>query len=325
MSLRNYVIRRLLQIFVVYWVFITILFFLFRMVPGDPTSMYVIHGLSPQAREAMIARLGLDAPLHIQYFTYIQNLLTLDFGLSFTYRQPVSEVLYLRFFNTIFLMGAALIIAYFIGLLVGSMMGWKRDSSFERGGLIMALIARSSPEFWTGIVLLTVFALYLGWFPTGGIRSLDAEITTFWGRYLAWDFVWHMILPMLTGAIYFAATPLLLMRNTIIDVLDEDYIEIKEAEGFSQYRILYVHAVRNSVLPLVTIAAIMTGAAIGGSVVIETVFNWPGMGREMVRAIHAQDYPVAMGAFFLMGSVVIFMNLVADILYAYLDPRVKYD
>ncbi|MFP9190438.1 ABC transporter permease [Natronosalvus vescus] len=326
MGLREFVIRRVLQLIVTFWAFFTILFVLFRMMPGDPTSMFILDGMTPEQREQRIAELGLDQPLYVQYVEYARQLLTGDFGQSFIYRDPVMDIIVVRFMNTIVLMATALFFAYVIGITFGALMGWWRDSKFERGGIVVALIARSSPEFWVGIVLLSVFVYWLGWFPSSGMRTTGGELGGgFIARYGSVDFLRHLFLPALTGAIVYLATPTLLMRSTMLDVLNADFIEIKKAEGLPERTVLYKHAARNSILPVVTVAAIATGAAMGGSVVIETVFNWPGMGREMVRAVNNNDYPVAMAAFFLMGSVVIIMNFVADLAYVYLDPRVEYE
>ncbi|MFC6838006.1 ABC transporter permease [Halomarina ordinaria] len=325
MGLREYIARRIGQLFVTYWAFVTILFVLFRAAPGDPVSMFVTQGMSAEAREETIANLGLNEPLYVQYVEYIGQLLTGSFGTSFRYREPVWDILVVKFWNTILLMGTALVIAYVVGILFGSLLGWYRGRTFEKGGILVGLVARSSPEFWTGIVLLSIFSFWLGILPSGGMRAVGADIDTFASRYLAWDFVYHMVLPVMTGAFYYMATPMLLMRNTMLDVLKADFIEIKKAEGLPEHRVLFHHAVRNSVLPIVTVVAIVSGTAIGGSLVIETVFNWPGMGREMVESVNYNDYPMAMGTFFLMGSVVIVMNFLADLAYIYLDPRVQYD
>ncbi|QLG61029.1 ABC transporter permease [Halorarum salinum] len=325
MGLQEFVVRRIAQLIFTFWVFVTILFVLFRAAPGDPTSMFVGQGMSAEAREETIQRLGLNEPLHVQYFDYMGQLLTGNFGTSFRYNEPVWDILVVKFWNTIILMGSALVLAYVLGVTFGALLGWYRGTSFERGGIIVALMARSSPEFWTGIIVLSIFSFWLGVFPSGGMRSIGVETTSFAGRYLAWDFVYHMVLPMLAGAIYYMATPMLLMRNTMLDVLKADFIEIKKAEGLPESQVLFRHAARNSVLPLVTVMALVSGTAIGGSLVIETVFNWPGMGREMVQSINYNDYPVAMGSFFLMGSVVIVMNFLADLAYGFLDPRVQYD
>jgi peptide/nickel transport system permease protein len=325
MGLQRYVVRRLLQLVFTYWVFLTLLFGIFRLAPGDPTSMYQLDGLSPEARQQILERLGLNDPLHVQYYRFMVDFLTGNWGDSFRYGEPVVDILVLKFWNTVLLMGPAFLLAFAIGILLGAFLGWVRGTKKEKIGLIGTLFARSSPEFWIGILVLIVFTFQLGWFPSGGIRSPGANPASFWGRYLAWDFLHHLALPLLTGVIFYMATPTLLMRSSMINVLNSDFVEMKKAEGIPEYIILYKHAARNSILPVTTVVAIVIGLTIGGSLVIETVFNWPGMGREMVQSVTYNDYNVSQAIFFLMGSVVIFMNLVADIAYVYLDPRVRFD
>ena len=323
--MKKYVVRRILQLFVTYFAFITLLFVIFRVAPGDPTSMYMLEGMGPEQRQRVLAQLGVDRPLHEQYINYLVQLLSLDLGQSFRYREPVQNIIWYRFWNTILLMGPAFFLAYVIGITVGAFMGWVRGSAKERFGIIMTLIARSSPEFWIGLLLLMTFSFYLGWFPSGGMRETGFQAETFWDRYLSTNFLHHMFLPLLTGVIFYMATPALLMRSSMIQVLNSDFIEIKKAEGHPEYILLYKYAARNSILPITTVVAIVVGVTLGGSLIIETVFNWPGMGREMVESVNHNDYDMAQAVFFLMGSVVIFMNFVADIVYVFLDPRVRYE
>lgn len=323
-NLRKYIARRIGQLLVTYFVFISLLFVIFRLAPGDPTSMYLLEGMTPEAREELLAELGLNRPMHEQYIEFIRQTITLDLGQSYRYGSPVADIVVTKFWNTIFLMGPTFLIAYTIGVVVGAFIGWVRGTAKERAGVVLTLLARSSPEFWIGILMLGVFSFALNWFPTGGMRSAGFVADSFWDRYLAVDFLRHLALPMLTGIVFYMATPSLLMRSSMIQVLDEDFIEIKKAEGLPEYVILYKHAARNSILPITTVVALVIGLSLGGSLVIETVFSWPGMGREMVQAVQFNDYAVAQAIFFLMGSVVIFMNFVADLAYVYLDPRVKY-
>ncbi|GAB3019763.1 ABC transporter permease [Natronobiforma cellulositropha] len=323
--MKKYVTRRILQLLVTYFAFLTLLFVVFRIAPGDPTSMYLLEGMGPEQRQATLERLGVDRPLHEQYVNYLLQLLSLDLGESFRYGTAVENVIWVRFWNTVLLMGPAFLIAYVLGIGIGAFMGWVRGSAKERFGVIMTLVARSSPEFWIGLLLLMTFSFYLGWFPSGGMRETGYEAATFWDRYLSLNFLHHMFLPLLTGVIFYMATPALLMRSSMIQVLNSDFIEIKKAEGHPEYIILYKYAARNSILPITTVVAIVVGVALGGSLVIETVFSWPGMGREMVDSVMHNDYAMAQSVFFLMGSVVIFMNFVADIVYVFLDPRVRYE
>jgi peptide/nickel transport system permease protein len=324
-NLQKYVARRIGQLVVTYFAFLTLLFIIFRLAPGDPTSMYLLEGMTPEAREELLAELGLNKPMHEQYLEFLRQTITLDLGQSYRYSAPVADIVVTKFWNTIFLMGPTFLIAYTIGVAVGAFMGWVRGTAKERAGVVLTLVARSSPEFWIGILMLSVFAFSLNWFPTSGMRSPGFIAESFWDRYLAVDFLRHLVLPMLTGVIFYMATPALLMRSSMIQVLDEDFIEIKKAEGLPEYVIMYKHAARNSILPITTVVALVIGLSLGGSLVIETVFSWPGMGREMVQSVQFNDYAVAQAIFFLMGSVVIFMNFVADLGYVYLDPRVKYE
>ena len=324
-NLQKYVVRRIGQLLVTYFVFLTLLFVIFRIAPGDPASMYLLEGMTPEERQALIQRLGLDQPWYIQYFEFLQQLLAFDMGTSYRYGEPVYDVIAVKFWNTILLMGPAFFLAYTIGVAVGAFIGWVRGTVKEEAGVVLTLVARSSPEFWLGIILLMIFSYGLGWFPSSGMRAPGFQAEVFWQRYLAWDFVHHLFLPLLTGVIFYMATPALLMRSSMIQVLDQDFIEIKKAEGLPEYVILYKHAARNSILPITTVVALVVGISLGGSLVIETVFSWPGMGREMVESVLFNDYAIAQMIFFLMGSVVIFMNFVADLAYVYLDPRVKYE
>jgi len=325
MGYKDYIVRRFGQVILTYWAFLTILFVLFRLVPGDPTAVLSPQGLSADARQELLQQWGFNDPLYVQYFKYMGNLLQGNLGISFIYREPVKDILIVKFWNTIFLMGGALIIAYTIGIIGGALLAWKRGSNFEIIGVLYALIARSSPIFWTGIVFIIVFAFWLDILPAAGMRGVGQVPDEFWARYISWDFLYHAILPMMTAAIYYMSLPMLLMRNSMLDVLNADFIEMKKSEGLSPFSILYKHAVRNSILPIITMMAIVTGRAVGGQVLLEVVFNWPGMGRLMVEGVQNNDYNLAMAAFFLMGSLVIFMNFIADLLYGVLDPRVTYE
>jgi peptide/nickel transport system permease protein len=325
MGMRAFVVRRVGQLILTFGVFITLLFFGVRLMPGDPTTLYVAEGMPPAQQQAVIERLGLDRPLHIQYIEYIQSVLQGDFGYSFYYQQAVSSILTIKIANTLFLMLGGYTLALTGGILFGAILAWWRDTTFERYGIIIPFILRSMPSFWIGILLILVFGLYLDWLPVGGFSSVGTIFDSFWDRYLRWDFLYYVALPMLTAAIYYSAVPMLLMRNTMLEILNSDFIRMKDAEGLSQFDILYKHAVRNSLLPIITVAAVIAGRSVGGAVLIEVVFNWPGMGRAMVDAVYANDYPLAIAAFFVMGVLIMIMNFVADILYASLDPRVTYE
>jgi peptide/nickel transport system permease protein len=322
--MRKYVIRRFYQTIIVLWVVMTILFVLFRMMPGDPTSMLVDESLDQVARQKLLVEWGLDAPLYQQYFVFLKNLVMFNFGVSFFYRIPVWEALYSPLFNSIVLMGTGLCIAICLGILLGAYLGWKRGGKLERFGLIFSLMLRSTPIFWLGIIVLMVFAYWLALFPTGRMRVTGYVAANLFQTYFSMDFLWHLALPLLTAVLHFLSDPLLVMRTSMLEVRGEEFLEFLESMGVPE-RSLIRHSMKNALLPVVTFIALSVGFVFGGQVLLEVVFSWPGMGREMLLAIERRDYPIAQGSFIIMSSMVILMNFVVDLIYGYLDPRIKYD
>lgn len=316
---------RLLQTAFVLLAVITILFFMFRLMPGSPLAAYIDPNFTPEQQAALMARFGLDQPLWRQYLIYLGNLLQGDLGESFFYRQPVAERVLALLPNTLILTFTSLIVAYIFGVLAGAYLAWKRGSAVEQIGVPLVLTTRAMPEFWLGMLLLAVFSFSLGWFPAGGTREPGAEYDSIWALYTSADFWRHMTLPVLTLAIYSQGLPLLLMRSNMMDVMREDFVTMARIKGLSTFSVVIRHAARNALLPVMTSFAIAVGYQIQGNVVVETVFSWPGLGRELVRAVQTADYPLAQGAFLMIAVVVILMNLVADLLYAALDPRVTHD
>lgn len=302
---------------------ITILFFLFRMVPGGPMSAIMSPRMTEAARQRVIEQFGLNEPLWKQYLLYMVQVAKLNFGQSFYYGQSVTSLIADRFYNTMSLMLTAFVISYTVGTYLGAQLGWLRGTSKERAGMFVVLLIRSTPVFWTGMIVLYLFSFKLNLFPLGGMRSVSASYAGPAGKFLSLDFLYHLVLPVFTLCTYYTGLPLLLMRNNLLEVLSEDYIDTARAKGLTNRRILLWHAARNAILPVVTAFAIAIGFAVGGQVLIETVFSWPGLGREMVKASLRSDYPVAQGAFVLLSVIVITMNFIADLAYTYLDPRVR--
>lgn len=317
------VANRFLQMVFVLWTVATLLFFMFRLMPGNPLVAYIDPTFTAEQQEALLQRFGLDKPLYQQYFIYIGNLLRGDLGDSFFFRDSVASIIMDVFPNTIILTLVALVFAYVIGVLSGAFLAWKRGTWFETWTIPLVLATRAAPEFWIGMILLAVFSFGLGWFPSGGAVSAGATFPNELARILSWDFLTHMFLPALTLAVYLHGLPLLLMRSNMLEVLQEDFVTMARMKGLSTWSVLIKHAARNALLPVVTAFALGVGYSIGGNVVIETVFSWPGLGRLLVRAVAANDYPLAQGAFLLIAVVVIVMNFVADLLYNLLDPRVS--
>ncbi|HHU11652.1 MAG TPA: ABC transporter permease [Clostridiaceae bacterium] len=310
----------LLMIFLV----ATMIFFLFRTMPGDPTAFVVDPSIPQEAREHLLDRYGLNDSLWVQYQVFLKDLVRLDFGDSFFYNRPAIEIMGEKLAATLILMFTAMILAYAIGIMFGAYMAWKRGSLAETSGIAVALFFRSAPTFWVGLMSILFFSVTLGWFPAQGMRTAGTGGGTFAEMFLNTDFLRHLVLPAFVAALYFIATPLLTMRNSMLEVISEDYIEMARAKGIKERRILFRHAARNALLPVVTSGALFIGSAIGGQVLIEVVFNWPGLGREIVTAVTRHDYPLAQGCFIIISAMVMVMNLVADLIYAALDPRISY-
>ena len=320
----GYIFRRCIQMLFSLAIVATIIFFLFRLMPGDPTAAMVDPSIPREAREALIAQYGLDQNLWVQYKVFFGDLLKLDFGNSFYYKRSVTDILGDKLAATLILMFAAMIFAYGFGIFGGAWMAWRRGSFLESSAITFALVFRSAPTFWVGIIFIYFFSVKLGWFPSSGIRSPGAEANNMFQLFFSWDFVYHLILPAIVASLLFLATPLLIMRNTMLEVLGEDFIEMARAKGLKEKVVLYRHAARNALLPVVTAGALFVGSAVGGQVLLEYVFSWPGLGQEIVLSAQRHDYPLAQGSFIIMAALVMIMNLVADILYAYLDPRISY-
>jgi len=302
----------------------TIIFLMFRLMPGDPTAALIDPNIPTEAREQMMEEYGLNDSLFKQYTVFMTDLFKLDFGNSFFYKRGVLDILGDKLAATLILMFSAMIIAYGIGIIAGAWMAWRRGSFGETFITTIVLIFRSAPTFWVGIMAIYLFSVILGWLPHSGIRETGYEAENWKDIYLTWDFIRHLILPMMVASVLFVATPLLTMRNSMLEVMGEDYIEMARAKGIPEGKILFRHAARNALLPVVTAGALFVGTAIGGQVLLEYVFSWPGLGQEIVQAAQRHDYPLAQGSFIIMAAMIMVMNLVADILYAVLDPRISY-
>ena len=318
------ILGRFAQMLFVLWVVATLLFFMFRLMPGDPSAAYIDSTFTEEQIAQLRRTFGLDRPLHEQYAIYLQNLVIGEFGESFHQRRPVLEILAGVLANTVVLTLSALLVAYAFGTLTGAWLAFKRGTWMEAVAIPGVLTLRAAPEFWLGMVLLAVFAFKLGWFPSGGANSPGAMFPSEWSRIASGDFLWHLVLPAATLALYLQGLPLLLMRSNMLDVMSEDFITMARMKGLSNWSIIVRHGARNALLPVATAFALGFGASIGGNVVVETVFSWPGLGKLLVNAVAASDYPVAQGAFLLITVVLVTMNFIADLLYSLLDPRVSH-
>lgn len=308
------------------WAFVTLAFvvvlnfFLFRILPGDPARAVKDPRLTQQAIEAVRVRFGLDKPLYVQFFLYITNLLRGELGTSFHQQRPVAQILMENLWNTLLLIGAGTILSIILGILLGIAAAWKSRTVIDYGILIASLIAWAAPTFWFGIILLFWGSSQLN-LPIGGKLTAGASYADWWEQWL--DIGRHMLLPTLTYTIIYAGQYTLFMRSAVLDIFSEDYILTAKAKGLNSFQILRDHALRNAMLPTVTVVALNLGFTVAGAIEIEKVFSWPGLGQAIIDAVDRKDYPVLQGAFLLLAISVILANLLADLLYSYLDPRVR--
>lgn len=319
----RHVLERLGHLLLVLWAVTTLTFVLFRLMPGDPTLNFLSPTFDEETRQALLRSFGLDRPIWEQYFIYMGNLFQGELGRSFLQGKPVAVLLADALPNTVILTLVALTGAYAFGIVAGAFLAFRRGSALEAAAIPAALATRSAPEFWLGMLLLAGLAFQAGWFPTAGALSPGVSIEGISGRLASADFWWHLVLPALTLMLYLQGLPLLLMRATMLEVMNDEFIVMAKMKGLSRWSIVMRHAARNALLPVVTAFALGLGASVGGNVVVETVFAWPGVGRVLVQAVQSADYPLAQGAFIMIAAVLVTMNTLADLAYAALDPRVS--
>jgi peptide/nickel transport system permease protein len=321
MGWARYIARRIVEnILLILFVAIA-MFVLFRLVPADPIATIVSPELSAQARQQMMEQWGLTGSLWSQFVRYLKGLLTLDFGQSFAYHRPVWEVLSEKFANTIVLVVPSVTLAATCGLWLGLRAGLKPSSIADRLSVWLPPVLRGIPPFWLGILLLMLFAYGLSWFPIGGMRSLGTPGTTVAERFISVDFLRHLFLPVLCLAITSLPEPILLMRQSVRGVLRDDHVAYLGLRGLPESN-LRKHVFWNSSLPVITWVFHMFGYTLSSSIVVEIVFAWPGLGREMANAVLSYDYPLAQGCFFLIAAIVITLNFLLDLIYPLIDPRI---
>lgn len=319
--LARFLLSRLLQMLVTLAVLIPLTFLLFRAVPGDPAAAVVGPDMDPAVADQLREQYGLDQPLPQQFLSYCLALLQGDLGTSFQYKVPVVDVLADRLVNSAVLVVPAVLLAVAIGVALGAFAATS-SRRFDEGVRTSAFVIKASPIFWVSTLALTLFGLTLGWVPSLGMFS-PGEGGDGLTRFLSLDFLHHLALPLTILVLYYLVEPTLTMRTSMKEVLDQEFIELGRAQGLPRRRIVYRHGARNAALPVVTLAPALVDNIIGGQVIVETVFSWPGMGRGVVEAVNNYDYPMMQGIFLLTAVTVIVVNAVIDIAYAYLDPRVR--
>lgn len=315
----GYLIRRVLAAIPVMGVVALFVFLLLRLTPGDPADAYInpTVPMSPADVAALRTRLGLDLPLPVQYLAWLARALSGDLGFSLQrFGEPVLGLVLSRIGPTLLLMGAALGLAIVVGILAGIAGAVRRNSGTDVSLSVLALVGISSPAFLTALIGVYLFAVKLHWAPAGGM-------TTPGGAAGPGDVLAHLVLPALLLSIGQAAPIMRYMRASLLEVMSQDYVRTARAKGVRERWVILKHALRNALLPVVTLIGSTIGIAVGGAIFIESVFNWPGMGLLLVKAVESRDYPVIMGATLVIGACVILANLVTDIAYAAIDPRIK--
>ena len=310
-----YLVRRLLSVIPVMAVVVTVVFLLIHLIPGDPASAMLGPDATLAQIEATRVQFGLDRPLYEQLFKFYGRILRGDLGRSYFLDRPVAQALYERVEPTLLLTFSALFVAVAIGVPSGLIAGACPGSMWDRVLMIGALLGVCIPGFWLGLNFIYLFAVRLGWLPAGGYTSLWVD---------PWAAVRYMVLPAVSLGFSQSALIARIARSCMLEVLQQDYIRTARAKGVSQRAVVSVHAFRNALVPVVTVIGITMAILIGGAVVTEIVFNIPGLGRLVISAILRRDYPVVQGVVLVTAAAYVLINLVVDVLYAFIDPRIRY-
>jgi peptide/nickel transport system permease protein/oligopeptide transport system permease protein len=304
----QYIAKRLLFIIPVLLGISILLFFMLRMLPGDPAQVLAGQMASPEDIQQIRVQLGLDKPVLVQYGLFLGRLVKLDLGRSARTQNPVSEEIWARLPNTLLLSVVAIFLACLFGIPAGVISAVKPYSWLDYCVTATALFGISMPVFWLGLMLVVVFSIWLHWLPAGGVGT--------------WK---HVVLPAVTLSAFVVAFIARMTRATMLEVLSQDYTTTARSKGLKENVIVIKHALRNALIPIITVVGLQFGLLLGGAVLTETVFAWPGLGRLIVDSILARDYPMIQGAILTFGLLYVLVNLVVDLLYAYVDPRIRYE
>jgi len=306
--MHSYLARRLLLALPVVLGVVTLVFLLIHLIPGDPVEIMLGESALPADRDALREALGLDRPILEQYGAFLWGLCTGDLGVSLQQRRPVTTLIREHYPATLELTLAAMLISLLIALPAGILSGIRQYSVLDHSTMFMALLGVSMPNFWLGPLLIWVFSIQLGWFPVSGKGGLA-----------------HLLLPALTLGASMAAIVARMTRSSVLEVLREDYVMTARAKGLSEARVILKHVLRNAMLPVLTVVGLQFGALLAGSIITETIFSWPGLGTLMVKAIQTRDYPVVQGCVLVIALSYVLVNLLTDLLYGVIDPRIRYE
>ena len=322
MGLRSYLLYRGLLLIPTLILVIGVVFLIVHLAPGSPVT-YIFGqaaNITPQDRAILANELGLNRPLYIQFIIFIEHELTGNLGYSYIQGTSVINLLAENVPNTLLLMGVSMVFSIVFGVLIGAVAAIKSETRFASSILAISQTAYSLPVQWLGLLGIIIFGLYLGWFPTIGITNSFNET----GLSYIGDVLDHLFLPAALLIIWYMAQYILFTRASMMDVLSQDYIIAAKAKGLSSRRIYLTHALRNALLPVVSLAGLQIGLLLTGAVVIETLFGWPGVGRLLYTSMTSRDYPVVLGIFYIIAIFVLIGNLIADLVYAFIDPRIRF-
>lgn len=320
-GMRRYLASRIIQTFITLFAILTITFFLFEALPARADDLLAQSPLiEPSQKEYLRELYGFDLPVEERYFKFVWNMLTFDFGDSISFGRPVNDLLAERIPRTLLLFGLATIVAYVFGTVLGTYIAWRRGGVADGSSVLASLVFYNMPSFWLGLIVLFLFGYILGWFPLAGYADPSSSVYAI-HPYL--DILWHLFLPLATLVLLTLAGTTLLMRTSMLDVIGENYILTAIAKGLKERTVMFKHAARNASLPLITSFVIAMAFSIGGAVVLEQVFSFPGVGFLYINALFQLDFPVAQATLYIISLIVLIGNLGADILYGYMDPRIR--
>jgi peptide/nickel transport system permease protein len=336
MGLLRYLLKRLLLVIPTVLGVTILVFLLVHMIPGNPVDVMLGDKATEEARQALTERLGLDKPLYEQYWTWLTNALQGDLGISVRNRSPVTTEILTRLPATIELALTATVLAAVVGIIVGVSAAYNHNTKYDHALVTLSLIGVSIPIFWLGIMLIFLFAAVLGWLPVSGRLTMGAGIEEMTGFYLLdsliqgdmsifWDSVRHLILPAVSLATIPLSQVVRVTRSSMLDVLGEDYVRTARAKGLPYRAVIYKHALKNALIPVATVIGLQTGKLLAGAILTEMVFSWPGTGRLLINSIYNRDYPMIQGIVLILALAFILVNIIVDLLYAKLDPRIRFE
>lgn len=322
--MRKYLVRRILQMIPLLLGVSVVAFVVMRLAPGDPVAIFINpeKASSPEMVELIRHQLGLDKPMYVQYLLWLKNVLHGDWGYSYVSQKPVMSDILVRLPNTLLLGGVALAITLLVSIPVGVFSAVRSYTAWDYAVTLFAFLGLSIPSFWFGLSLMQIFANHLHWLPSVGMHSIDIEPGDP-GYYL--DVVKHMIMPAIVLSLSSMATLTRYQRSSVLEVIRQNYIQTARAKGLPERVVIYKHALKNAMVPVITMIGLLVPQFVGGSYITETVFGWPGIGRLGVNAIFQRDYAVVMGVTMLSALIIVVANLLTDVAYAVVNPRIRYE